>query len=77
MVEAAEDFSFHEPAGICLGRAPFIAAELFVGCGEELNTIAETLQPVSESPEQQRGGGFPWRFGDSVFAVYYANCISV
>lgn len=42
------------PAGIRLGRAPFIAAKFFVSHEKELNIIAETLQPVSKSPEHQQ-----------------------
>ncbi|KAL4808134.1 TPR-like protein [Aspergillus unguis] len=72
---APEDFSFHEPAGICLGRAPFIDTELFIGRQKELKAIMDTLQPACKSPEQQRLvlGGIGG-IGKTQLAIKYAKC---
>ncbi|CAG8907052.1 unnamed protein product, partial [Penicillium egyptiacum] len=53
-VRQKEDFSFRGPVGICLGQAPYIAPELFVGRGSELDEMAEILHPVKELQKQQR-----------------------
>ncbi|KAJ5458800.1 hypothetical protein N7530_010744 [Penicillium desertorum] len=45
VVKEKEDFSFREPIGLCLSQAPYIAPELFVGRGSELDKIAEILHP--------------------------------
>ncbi|GLI79762.1 hypothetical protein PoHVEF18_008103 [Penicillium ochrochloron] len=49
-----EDFSFRGPVGICLGQAPYIASELFVGRGYELDEIAKALDPNHKAQTQQR-----------------------
>lgn len=49
-----EDFSFRGPVGVCLGQAPYIAPELFVGRAAELEQIAKLLHPVPELQKQQR-----------------------
>lgn len=49
-----EDFSFRGPVGICLAQAPYIAPELFVGRGSELDEIGKVLHPVLELQKQRR-----------------------
>jgi hypothetical protein len=49
-----EDFGFRGPVGVCLGQAPYIAPELFVGRGSELDQIAELLHPGRGVQKQQR-----------------------
>jgi hypothetical protein len=43
-----EDFGFRRPVGVCLGQAPYIAPDLFVGRGSELDEITKVLYPVYE-----------------------------
>lgn len=49
-----DDFGFHKPWGVCLGQAPYIAPELFIGRSAELDQIAEILHPVQDLQKQQR-----------------------
>ncbi|KAJ5128190.1 hypothetical protein N7526_006356 [Penicillium atrosanguineum] len=53
-VKQKEDFGFHGPVGVCLGKAPYIAPELFIGRGSELDEIAEILHPVQELQKHRR-----------------------
>lgn len=53
-VKQKNPFSFRKPAGVCLGQAPHIDLELFVGRQRELELIAEKLRPKSSSHEQRR-----------------------
>jgi hypothetical protein len=43
-----EDLSFRGPVGLCLGQAPYVALDLFVGRGSELDEITKVLHPVYE-----------------------------
>ncbi|KAJ5611784.1 hypothetical protein N7528_008889 [Penicillium herquei] len=49
-----DDFGFHKPAGLCLGRAPFIPQDLFVGRDSELEDITDFLHPAQGVQEQRR-----------------------
>ncbi|KAJ5723983.1 hypothetical protein N7488_002018 [Penicillium malachiteum] len=49
-----DEFSFRRLAGLCLGRAPFIPQELFVGRDSELEEITELLHPAQGAQEQRR-----------------------
>lgn len=49
-----EDFSFQGHVGVRLGQAPYIASELFVGWGSELDEITEALSPDHNAQKQRR-----------------------
>lgn len=69
-----EQFTIREPVGIYLGQAPYIASELFVGRGYELEKIAEALRPNNKAQRQQRLvlGGMGG-VGKTQLAIAYAH----
>ncbi|PKY07197.1 TPR-like protein [Aspergillus campestris IBT 28561] len=72
--EKKEDFSFHGPLGACLGQAPYITAEHFVGRRHELDEIAKVLSPKYKPQKQQRVilGGMGG-VGKTQLAIAYAE----
>lgn len=48
-----QDFSYREPAGVCLGQSPYINSQLFIGRKSELEEMWEILRPIEESREQR------------------------
>ena len=54
MVKQKQDFSFRESAGVCLGQAPYIDPELFIGRNSELTQMTEILKPGDKSGEHRR-----------------------
>ncbi|KAJ5117722.1 TPR-like protein [Penicillium atrosanguineum] len=46
-------FSFQKPFGICLGRAPFLSTEFFVGRDDGLAALANALNPSLLTSELQ------------------------
>ncbi|KAJ5125750.1 TPR repeat protein [Penicillium atrosanguineum] len=69
-----EDFSFRGPIGCCLGQAPYLASEHFVGRSRELYEIARILQPLHTFQKQQRLflGGMGG-IGKTELAIAYAK----
>jgi hypothetical protein len=69
-----EDFSFRGPVGILRGQAPYIASELFIGRGFELDEIAKTLHPDHKARQQRRlvFGGMGG-IGKTQLAIAYAE----
>ncbi|KAJ5115652.1 TPR-like protein [Penicillium atrosanguineum] len=56
-------FSFQKPFGICLGRAPFLSTEFFVGRDDGLAALANALNPSLLTSELQHvvlGGVREW-----------------
>lgn len=49
-----DDLSFQNPVGICLGRAPRIDSDLFVGRKTELAEMGTMLQPKDSRSKQRR-----------------------
>ncbi|KAB8256696.1 TPR-like protein [Aspergillus pseudonomiae] len=75
VVKPETDFSFRRGIGICLGRAPRIAPELFVGRGYELDEIRKILHPSHKVHKQQRRlvlGGMGG-IGKSQLAIAYGE----
>ncbi|KAK2874987.1 hypothetical protein FQN49_001887, partial [Arthroderma sp. PD_2] len=72
--EQKRDFSFREPVGVHLGRAPRIDSSLFIGRNSELNNMRNILNPGHKSLEQRRlvlggvGG-----IGKTQLAIAYAK----
>ncbi|KAJ5655748.1 TPR repeat protein [Penicillium longicatenatum] len=68
-----EDLSFRG-VGVCLGQAPYIAPELFVGRCSEIREIAKVLQPLYAPGKQQRLflGGIGG-IGKTQLAIAYAD----
>ncbi|KAL4745854.1 hypothetical protein BDW72DRAFT_186006 [Aspergillus terricola var. indicus] len=73
VMEVEEDFSFHEPAGLCLSQAPYIASELFIGRSKELNQISEILQPLDIQEQQRLVLGGMGGIGKTQLAIAYAR----
>ncbi|KAJ5624187.1 hypothetical protein N7510_000496 [Penicillium lagena] len=73
-IEQKEDFSFRGSVGIQLGQAPYIASELFVGRGYELDEIAKALHPDHKAQKQRRLvlGGMGG-IGKTQLAIAYAE----
>ncbi|KAJ6092559.1 hypothetical protein N7486_007848 [Penicillium sp. IBT 16267x] len=69
-----EDFSFRGPVGICLGQAPHIPSELFIGRASELDKMAYVLHPGHKHPKQRRLvlGGIG-DIGNTQLAIAYAE----
>ncbi|KAJ5183227.1 TPR repeat protein [Penicillium capsulatum] len=73
-VKQRADFSFRGPIGFLLGQAPYIASELFVGRGYELDEIAKKLHPDHKAQKQRRLvlGGMGG-IGKTQLAIAYAE----
>lgn len=54
MNKQRDDFSFQEPVGLCLGRAPLIDSTLFIGRESEMHKMKKFLKSESQSQEQQQ-----------------------
>jgi hypothetical protein len=69
-----EDFSFRGPVGILRGQAPYIASELFIGRGYELDEIAKVLHADHKAQKQRRLvlGGIGG-IGKTQLAIAYAE----
>ena len=73
-VKQKEDFSFRDPAGICLGHAPYIDPTLFIGRKFELDQMKGILEPGRKSQEHRRlvlGG--KGGIGKTQLVIAYAN----
>jgi hypothetical protein len=47
-------FGFCGPVGLCLGQAPYIASEFFIGRAAELDEIENSLNPSNATQKEQR-----------------------
>ncbi|KEF58898.1 uncharacterized protein A1O9_03741 [Exophiala aquamarina CBS 119918] len=74
VITQKQDFSYREPAGLCLGGSPYIDSRLFIGRSSELDKMHKILKPRDASREQQRlvlsgmGG-----LGKTQLAIAYAK----
>lgn len=74
MSQQKQDFSFRGPIGLCIGQAPHIPSELFIGRTSEFDMMADILQPGKKFPEQRRLvlGGMGG-IGKTQLAIAYAE----